>query len=250
MGMPKETSLGGIGGAFPSTRWTLVVHAKEAASPERREAVDALCRLYWKPVYAYLRSHRALGNEEAKDLTQEFFVEILEGDLLERYSADRGSFRNYVKGALRLFLLKRHEIASALKRGAGRMRWSLDAGEMERIDVPTDAAPEESFDREWARSVLDHAVADLKEDLAVSNRAHYYSVFERHELAAGGAPPSYSDVARDLGLKETDVTNYLYYCRRRLRTLVLARVRDYVDRDGDVPAELSRIFTKLSDARG
>jgi RNA polymerase sigma-70 factor (ECF subfamily) len=236
--MSDVTSIGGAGAAFPPTRWSRLVQARDASS---LDALNELCRLYWKPAYAFVRALRPCTNEEAKDLTQAFFVELLEGGLLERYAPRRGSFRSYLRGALRLFLLEEHREATAAKRGGGRAIVPIDDAEvMERAVEEPDAA----FDREWSRALLRAAVQDVEKELAATGRAAYFRVFDRHELnpPATGAP-SHADLARDFGLKETDVNHYLAACRRMLRERVAERIRETVSDPEEVPEELYKLFS-------
>jgi RNA polymerase sigma-70 factor (ECF subfamily) len=241
-----ETSLGGEGRGFPSTRWSLIRAARDPRAPEYREAIDHLCRLYWKPVYAFIRATRPFTVEESKDVCQDFFVELMEGNMLGRYAPERGSFRGYLRGAIRLFLLERHQQASAQKRGGGRTILSMD----ESIDVPSGQGPEDAFDLQWARSAVDHALADLREELTRGGKELYYRVLDRYDLnpPAEGAP-TYAALARELGLKETDVSNYLVHARSRLRALLTARIRDYVAEEAEVQPELARIFDLLTGGR-
>ncbi len=243
-----ETSLGGRDRAFPSTQWSVIREAGARDAPHRREALENLCRIYWKPVYSFLRSARRLTNEEAKDSVQDFFVELLEGTLLQRFSPDLGSFRSYLRGALHYFLLNRHERDAAQKRGGGRKILNLDD-----VDAPPqpEADAEEAFDREWATSVIEPALAALQKELEGEGKSVYYRAFEAYEFPPPGAPvPTYAAIGASLGLKETDVTNYLHFCRRRLRRLLEERILDYVAGSDDVPAELAQVLSSLAGGKG
>ena len=225
---------------FPTTAglWSTFILAADPRSPARRDALDRLCRQYWKPVYAFIRASRR--EADADDLAQEFFIEMIEGGLLERYSADAGKFRSYLCGALRLFLMESGRRSSALKRGGGRRFFSIDVAE------PADDAgtsPEEAFDRHWVRSLLELAVADLANELTNSGREAAFRVFERYELnPPPEGPPSYPKLAAELGIKETDVDNHLRLCRRRMRELVAMRIRDTVGTEADAGGELAALF--------
>lgn len=241
-----RTSLGGSNAAFPPTRWSLLRQARGRGSPAGRRALDELCRLYWKPVYAYLRATRAMTNEDAKDLTQEFLLALLEGDFFDRVPEEI-AFRRYLRGALRLFLLEERRRGRARKRGGGLTHVRLDAGEVsliEKISIAPAASPEEAFDLEWARTLLDQAVLDLRAELAAEGKDIAYRAFERYDLKPPSREVTYADVARELGIRETDVANHLHACRRRLRELVERRVRDTVAGDVDVPAEISELFPR------
>jgi RNA polymerase sigma-70 factor (ECF subfamily) len=245
MASRNDTEIGGIASAFPSTQWSVLREARDRRSPGYREAIGELCRVYWKPVYLYLRASRAMDNERAKDLTQRFLLEVLEGDLLARFSPDHGSFRAYLRGALRLFLIEDHRDGNALKRGGGRTVISIDREEEGRLAEKADAAgadPDRLFDREWADAVLEQAVAALREELAGKVA---FRVFDRYELnPPPDGPPSYAELSREFSLKETDVSNHLMACRKRLRELVVAHLRGTVSSESEVAAELLRLFSK------
>ncbi len=242
--------MGGGARAFPSTRWSILHAAQDPESPAHREAIEHLCGLYWKPVYAYIRAVRHPTNEEAKDLTQDFFAELMIGGMLSRYRPDRGGFRRYLQGAIKLFLLEAHEKATALKRGGGRKILNLDDTDfhsMEGAGESKTQTPEDLFDLQWANSVLHHALQDLRDELVRTEKEVYYRVFDRYELNRPmDQPATYAPIAEEFGLKETDVANYLKFCRKRLRALILERIRDYVAGESELNSELAGILRLLT----
>jgi len=235
------------GGAFPSTHWTVIRQAGTRGSPSYVSAINTLCRLYWKPVYGYIRVARASAVEEAKDLTQEFFSGLVEGDFLKRYAPDRGSFRSYLRGAVHLFLLESHRKASAQKRGGSRKFLTLegeDAGFIERLCSTPGVSPEEAFERQWAKSVMDLAVEDLRKELMESGKETYFRVFEKYHLdRPSDEKVSHESVAKEFSMKPTDVNHYLAHCRLRLRELLVDRIRETVDDEKDISSELMRIVS-------
>ena len=242
-----DTRIGGAVSGFPSTQWSILRDARDRESPGYREAIGELCRRYWKPAYLYLRSSRPMDNERAKDLTQQFLFEVVEGDLLSRFSPDHGSFRGYLRGALRLFLLEEHREGTALKRGGGRAPVSIDGEDLNGLGASADASgtdPEKLFDRQWADTVLEEAVSALRIELEGSRKDLVFRVFDRYELnpPPGGAP-SYAELSREFSLKETDVSNFLTACRKRLRELIVQRIRETVTSETEVASELLRLFS-------
>ena len=242
------TTLGGLDSAFPSTSISLLRKARDLAAPGAREAYDQLCRRYWKPVYSYIRSFRACTREEAKDLTQDFFLEILDGKLIDRYMPQYGSFRNFLRGTLKIFVLHHRRKASALKRGGDRNIVSINDDEAKRLEdlvAGANATPEELFDRQWANTVTEQAVEALRRELLATGKDMYLQVFDRYELVGTvQTPPTYGDLAKELGIKGTDVSNYLTWCRRRLRELMVGQIREYVTDEKDAAAELLQLFSK------
>lgn len=247
MGAAETTSVGGERRELPSTSWATILEARHRDPGRSREALNELCRLYWKPVYAHIRAARRLSNERAKDLTQDFFLEILEGRLLSHADPGRGRFRSYLRGALRLFLFERHREGAALKRGGDRVFLPLGECELEEADSAGAAsAPpaDDAFDRQWMRSVIDLAVQDLRERLAAAGQDVRFRVFERHQLhpPPGGAP-SHEELAAEFRIRASDVNHHLAEGRRQLRELIERRIRETVASEGDVQEEINHLFS-------
>ena len=248
MASRDDTRIGGTAAAFPSTQWSILRDARDRGSPGYREAIGDLCLRYWKPAYLYLRSSRPMDNERAKDLTQQFLFELVQGDFLSRYSPDHGSFRAYLRGALRIFLLEEHRDAAALKRGGGKTPLSIDPDALLGLAARADASgadAETLFNRQWADTILEEAVSALRDELAGSGKERMFGVFDRYELnpPPTGAP-SYAELAREFSIKETDVSNILTACRKRLRELIVLRIRNTVTSESEVASELLRLFAK------
>lgn len=221
----NDTSLGGPLRSFPSTRWS------QLGGPK---GYDTLLRAYWKPAYVYIRTAWRKSNEEAKDLTQDFFTRLLQGDRLKDLRPDGGRFRAYLKEALRNYLID-------VQRAAATRR---DVEPAFRIDVDPDrwsppapgASPEAAFDREWLACLLDVATKKLEAELATRGKSKYFDVFRLYLLEGGDV--TYGSVAKKLDLSESDVRNHLTHCRGRLKELLAEEIRDTVDDDGDAEAEL------------
>ncbi len=244
----KDTSLGGPARSFPTTAWSDVLAAGDAGRPDRAERLGLLLALYWKPVYVYIRAAWRKPVEDAKDLTQAFFARLLETDTIARARADRGSFRAYLKAALKHFLINAGR-AEAVRRPATRLV-SLDANPEEFVRLgpaAPDETPERAYDRQWFRCVVDAALEALRDRLAREGKSVYFDVFSAYVLAPEAAPasgdPGYRDVAARLGLRESDVRNHLAACRRELRAILADRIREYSDTEADVQDELRLLMS-------
>src|ERR1051325_1369381 len=144
-------------GAFPDTRWTMIVAAGKDA-PGRDQALNALCQTYWYPVYAYIR-RKGHTVDQASDLTQDFFTRLLTGSFLERADPEKGRFRGFLLNAVRFFLSDARDRATALRRGGKELPVSLDDAENQYLREPADDdTPERIFERRWARALLDRVV--------------------------------------------------------------------------------------------
>ncbi len=239
--------MGGPSDRFPSTHWSVLKNAGNLSSPDAVAAREAVCRIYWKPVYAFIRSHNVLPGEDPKDLTQEFLIEILEGNFLGRYVPQKGAFRTYLKGAVRFFLMECRNKSLTLKRGGGRKMIRMAEDETHRLDVllaDRTEDPEAIYDEIWARSLMDDAVAALENEMVQAGKTVWFRAFRRYDLETGPDEElTYGKVSQELNVSESDVGNYLAYCRKRLRKLVVDRVTHTVDHPGDIRAELDRILS-------
>src|SRR5262249_31901442 len=143
-------------GSFATTHWTVVLTAKDKSSPHAAEAMEKLCRTYWKPVYSFIRRE---GNdaEEARDLTHEYFAQPLAKEHLKHLRDQRGKFRSFLLTFVKHFLCSERAKARALKRGGGMVLISMDAcSEEERqlVEAKPYFSAEQVFDRRWVQTVL------------------------------------------------------------------------------------------------
>ena len=158
--MADPSSIAG-GGEFPVTSWSLIVRLQGSSDDQRARALETLCRRYWKPVCHFIRRAWAKTPDDAKDLTQAFFLQLLEGDALRRYSPDRGGFRTYLKVILRGFAADQRDAMLALKRGGGARVFTLDDDGAPLRDIvadPSAASPEQAFDWQWKKEILERAI--------------------------------------------------------------------------------------------
>ena len=238
-----DTKIGGAAGSFPSTRESVIASLGSLTPAGRDRDLERLIALYWKPVYCLIRRMGARSNEDAKDLTQEFFVRIvLEGDLAERYSPDKGSFRAYLKTSVRNFVRNEHRDASRLKRGAPV---SIEIREFDLTDVLPDAhalPPDQLFDAAWRSVVLGKAVQLLRERLEAEGKTAAFEVFRRYDLEGDGAQASYETVGRALGITPDTVKNHLTRAREEFRVAVRSVVCATVADAKDLSAELRELF--------
>ena len=219
-------------GGFPATRLSLVEAAQSPDAATRGRALETLLSAYWRPVYRYVRLRHGKGHEEAADLVQDFFVELIERDLLARFDPSRSRLRTYLRVCVDGLAANQARAAKRKKRGGGGRPLSLDL-ESERTSLerlPPSAAgnPEEEFERAWARSVFELSLARLRESLVTSGREVRFALLSAVELGEEGRAerPSYAELARRHGISESDVTNGLFAARREFRETVLSVLRE------------------------
>jgi RNA polymerase sigma-70 factor (ECF subfamily) len=246
----SDTTLGGAARSFPTTQWSQILAAQDPTQPGHRDRLDALLRAYWKPAYAYIRVGWRKSNEDAKDLTQAFFARLLQNGRIAAIQSSGGRFRSYLKQALKNFLIDADRAAEVRKPVEPVV--ALEG----EVDVPTDAVPDRAFDRQWLTCLLDASIARLERELAAENKKAYFDVFRTYLLEPGTERvsvatrsgeiemPTYGSVAKRLGLAESDVRNYLSFCRAKLREILKDGVRDTVDNPADVEDELRALLNE------
>jgi RNA polymerase sigma-70 factor (ECF subfamily) len=234
------TEIGEDAPSISPTRWSIILRARDTNGAERRESLEQLIRIYWRPLYAYLRKKWNKNNEDAKDLTQAFFADLLREPVLQGVEPEKGRFRTFLLVRLRNFMLNEKEAESALKRGGGEPLLPLET-EGDWLNSSDNLTPEEIFDQEWERAIVHKAIRELREAYAQEKREVYFQVFKAYDLESD-SQESYAALAVRLGIKETDVINYLSHARRRLRQLAAAIVRDSVESDSEVEPEILHLF--------
>src|ERR1017187_8706282 len=150
---------------FPITRWTLVIAAADTQRKDARSALVSLCDGYWYPLYAYIR-RRGYPADQAQDLTQEFFIRLLEGHYLDRADPEKGRFRSFLLTSLKFFVADAEDRGRARKRGGGALvPLEFSSGEERYQREPThDETPERVCERRWALWVLDRVVEQLRKE--------------------------------------------------------------------------------------
>lgn len=231
------------GQAFETTDWSVVLDANTDGERKRR-ALEKLCRIYWRPVYGFIRR---LGHEResAKDLTQAFFAQLLERDFFATADPARGRFRGYLCRSCRQFLGNEWQKASAEKRGGGRsaIPWETLTDEDER-PFATPADPSQEFDRQWALALVQNALVRLEaEHTAPADRR----VFERLRpfLTARPAPGDYDAIARDLGVARGTVPVLVHRLGKRYQDLIRAGVAATLVSRTDIDDELRHCVRAL-----
>jgi hypothetical protein len=234
---------------FSTTRWGLVaVAAKDREAFEPQEVTKALAdlyRIYCYPVYAFIR-RRGRTREEAQDLTQDFFVHILERNTLRRADPNRGKFRSFLLGALELFLAQVSEKAGALKRGgkvefifldheSAVVQYQLVSAELSAVTV---------FETRWAASLISSALQRLRSEMGREGKADVYDSLQGFLL--GEKESSYQEVAERLGFSLGAMKTVIRRLRARYRALLREEVGQTVINPDDIDAELTALRTILS----
>jgi len=231
---------------FRTTHWTVVM---EAARPDAPGAMDAFARLYrdyWFPLYAYVR-RRGRSPHEAEDLTQGFFVTLLERERLRGLERGGGRFRSFLLKALQNFLANEWDRASARKRGGRQAILPLDDVDAESrfLADPTHLAPETGFERAWAFTVIEHATHNLESELRAAGKEKLLERLRPHLQGDRNGRP-YAEIATDLGLTEGAVKVTVHRLRQRYGELLRAEVARTVGSEAEIAEELRHLIAIVS----
>jgi RNA polymerase sigma factor (sigma-70 family) len=225
----EDTFIGGARHQFPLTRWSVIAGARSAEPEQRQRALDSLVTAYWKPVYKYIRLHWGKENEEAKDLTQDFFARLIEKKLLERFDPAKARLRTYLRVCVDGLVMNTDKAAQRQKRGGDVVLLPLDfasaEGELKQLPIASPGGPEEFFAKEFVRGLFGRAVDRLRKECEAKGKALHFQLFELYDIQEGGQELTYEEVAKRFGIEATTVTNYLSYARKEFRRVVLEELR-------------------------
>ena len=224
---------------FTTTEWSLVLATASTDSKTSREALESLCARYWYPVYAEVR-FAGHDSESARDLTQGFFVQLLERKTLAVADPERGKFRNFLKTSLKNYLSHQAERDRARKRGGGVSTISLqfdDAEKQYALEAAHTRTPEKVFDRRWAHAMLQQVLDRLREEM---DQAGSLEQFERLApfLMGQGETTSYRNLAIRWDTTEAAIKMAVLRLRRKFGKLLRAEVARTVGDRRDVNAEI------------
>ena len=232
------------GAIFETTEWSVVFAAGAESTTTSRSAMGQLCERYWYPLYFYAR-RRSYSPEDARDLTQDFFAELLGKDLVGRADREKGKFRAFLLTAFKRHIGHEREKAHAQKRGGGQVPLSLDFDAAEgryRLEPADGLTPEKVFERHWVMTLLAQVLARLKEECAESGKGEF---FERAKglLTGEEAPPSYSKMGAELGITEGAVKVAVHRLRRRFAQLLRLEVAQTLANPDDIDEEIQYLFS-------
>jgi RNA polymerase sigma factor (sigma-70 family) len=233
---------GGV--AFTTTHWSVVLEA-QGESPAAKEALEKLCRTYWRPIFAFLR-RQGISPEEAEDITQGFFAELLERRSLSAVRKEKGRLRSFLLGGLKFFVANERRRTMAIKRGKGQSRKLSGLEELRALEEqPGDVlTPDQTYERRWALTVLERVLTRLKDEyLAADNAALFDSLKELLPDEPGS--PSQAEIATRLGMTENAIRQAFYRFRQRYQAILREEIANTVATPGDIEDELRHLITVL-----
>ena len=233
---------------FPTTRWTLVVAAGDPQRKDARSALVSLCENYWYPLYAYLR-RRGYAPDQAQDLTQEFFMRVLEGRYLDRADPEKGRFRSFILTSLKFFVADEQDRQRAQKRGGGAVvSFEFSSGESGEERYQREPGhyetPDRIFERRWALSMLERVMERLRDEFVQHGRPENFERMKVFLLGQSEAP--YADLAREMNTSEGALKVAIHRLRKRYRELFRQEIADTVADPAEVESELRYLAAVLT----
>lgn len=228
---------------FLTTRWTMVASAGGGEIRSAEEALEILCRMYWFPLYAYVRRH---GNtrEEAEDLTQAFFADLLERKPWQQLDQERGKFRSFLLTALKNFLANHRESARCQKRGGSARHLPLDwenADSRFHLADTLQSSPDHAYDREWGVQLLEQVLEHLRDEARAEVSMERFEVLKDFLSTASGET-SYAQVAEMLGINAGAARVAVHRLRKRYRQLLKEEIARTLADPAMVEDELRSLF--------
>jgi RNA polymerase sigma factor (sigma-70 family) len=231
--------------AFATTHWSVVLEA-QGESPAAQEALEKLCRTYWRPVYSFIR-RQGVGLEEAEDLTQGFFALLLERRDLDAVRREKGRLRSYLLTSVKHFLASEQRRAMAVKRGKGQRLVPLEElSAIERTEMePADPlSADRLYERRWASTLMEQVLRRLKDEYRTAGNAALFDWLKQLLPDEPGAPPR-SDIAARLGMTENAVRQAFHRFRHRYQVLLREEISHTVAIASDIEDELRHLIAVL-----
>jgi DNA-directed RNA polymerase specialized sigma24 family protein len=246
---PSPETNAGVHRVFATTHWSVVLEAGQTGSADAHTALETLCRAYWYPIYVYMR-RKGHGPDEAKDLTQGFFAQLIEKRHLRQADRTRGKFRTFLLAALDHFLASEWRRAHTQKRGGDVSFISLDASSPEeryRLEPADNDTPERKFLRQWALTLLQQTMEKLGRECEEAGKGPLFR--EVKEVLSGEREPGvYGGIAERLAVGEGAIRVAVHRLRRRYGELLRQEIAQTVDGPQEVEEELRHLLAVLRQA--
>ncbi len=242
----SDVPVGKTKGLFDETNWSLIKAAQAGQTSQARVALAELCTSYWFPLYAYVR-RRGYASDQAQDLTQGFFLSLLEHDFLKGIGREKGKFRSFLLTSCRNYLINQGDRQRAKKRGHGRVVFNIDHTDAEgryAREPASKLTAERIFERHWALTLLERVIHRLEAEMLKSGKK---ALFDRLGVASLGRSDvvSHAQVAQELNMTEGAVKVAAHRLRGRYRELIRDEVRLTVDATDDVDDEIRALLAAL-----
>ncbi len=226
----------------------MVLAVKDQVSPEARAALAELCKTYWYPLYAYVR-RSGYSEEDAQDLTQEFFTRFLARGYFARAERKRGRFRTFLLSSMKNFLTEEWHKRTREKRGGGRQIVSFDEQDAEGrylAEPVENVTPEIIYEKRWASTLLNRVTANLREEFKVRRKGEMFELLSQFLWDREADSIPYEEVAHKLKRSVGSVKVAVHRIRQRYRELLRAEIADTVARSDEIDGELRHLISVIS----
>jgi len=236
---------------FPATQWSVLIAVREGEQNEALQALDRLARAYWQPLYVFAR-RRGNNHEQAADAVQGFFAHLVSGETLRHVEKRETRFRSFLLKMFQNWLNSQYHRETAQKRGAGAPHVALEDFDSVQADpaLISEETPGRSFDRRWARSIFDHALKRLDQEISQKNNPEFHAELRARIASPENAAPDWREVSARFGMQENAVKQAAYVLRQRLAVLLREEVRALVSTEADTEDELRYLVQLLSSSGG
>ena len=247
----EHTSIGGSVEAFLTTRWSVIDKIAADDDTPNQALINELLKKYWKPVYCFLR-HKGYDNEQAKDLTQGFFEEVVLGrELIKRADQARGRFRTFLLAALEQYLARVHRKETARKRIPKDKLLQLEQIDPAELPEPVGKlTPEKSFNYTWVSELLDKVLAEVQTKCQTDDKILHWQVFHDRVLKPimeNAQAPSLAEICDKYGIENSSkASNMIITVNRRFQAALKRLVRRTVANNTDVDEELRELMQIFS----
>jgi RNA polymerase sigma factor (sigma-70 family) len=248
----QVTSLTGVGGsahngpiAFTTTHWSVVLQA-QGQSPAAQEALEKLCRTYWRPVYSFVR-REGVRTEEAEDLTQSFFALLLERRNFDAVRKEKGRLRSYLLTSLKHFLISEHRRSVTMKRGKGQQPVPLEELAVigrAAIEPADHLSADRIYERRWALTLMEQVLRRLRDEYVMAGNAELFDLLKQLLPDEPGAP-SRAEIALQLGLTDNALRQAFHRFRQRYQLLLREEISHTVAVASDIEDELRHLIRVL-----
>jgi DNA-directed RNA polymerase specialized sigma24 family protein len=248
----QVTSLTGVGGsarnggvAFATTHWSVVLTA-QGESPAAQEALEKLCRTYWRPVYGFIK-RQGIRPQEAEDLTQGFFSLLLERRDFDAVRKEKGRLRSYLLTSVKHFLASEQRRAMTAKRGKGQRLIPMEelrANERVEMEPADPLSADRLYERRWALTLMEQVLRRLRDEYCAAGNAAVFDSLKQLLPDEPGAP-SRTEIASQLGMTDNALRQAFHRFRHRYQLLLREEISHTVAVASDVEDELRHLISVL-----
>ncbi|MGH7950620.1 MAG: RNA polymerase sigma factor [Limisphaerales bacterium] len=232
---------------FVTTQWSAVLTAGRSDSTHARVALEKLCRVYWFPIYAFVR-RQGNSSHDAQDLTQEFFARLLEKNYFAAADQSKGRFRSFLLASLKHFLANEWDKAKAQKRGGGQMLIPIDFTNAETscgLELADNFSADKIFERRWALTLLEQVLKRLRAEYVRAGKEKLFGQL-KPTLTEESRAVRYAEIAARLDMSEGAIKVAVHRLRTRYRELLRAEISDTVASANEIDDEIKNLFAALS----